>query len=195
MPVPSLGPAWAGVWTQAEPGLPALLLRAPSPSCGLLGFFVLFTTPHPVFFPSLLFWAVFSMARPSPQPVPHLRQGRAVRGVRSPLPLCPVPGLGLGLLVCCWGFVSLSVRVRASTCLRASVDTLWSWGQDPASGHPRPFVRPLVHLVEGRGGWLVRGVAAGCWRSTLVTGDLGPRPPLRSGPRIRHWWVSGGWEG
>lgn len=50
-------------------------------------------------------------------------------------------------------------------------------GQDPAFGHPSPFVPPLYIIVGGRGGSLARVIAVGSWKSMLVMGDLGPQPP------------------
>lgn len=51
--------------------------------------------------------------------------------------------------------------------------------EDSASGHPDCLYYLLFIMVEGRGGCLVRGIAARLWRSMLVMGELGPSSPIK----------------
>lgn len=136
---------------------------------------------------SFLFWALLPMAGSHPCPVLPLRQGRAVRGP-CPHPL-PHARLGRGLFVSRQGFVSRCVCVPMSMRLGASACTLWSRGQDPASGHPRSFVLALVQHGGGRGR-LVRAERPG-FRGQRCSGGFAPSPHQGLGPGFDTGWGVG----
>ena len=78
-----------------------------------------------------------------------------------------MPGLCGGLFVCCRGFVSLCVHTRVSRSLGLHPVDSEPWGQNPAFGHPRPFVLPLVYHRGGQERLLQRAMAVGSCRSVL----------------------------
>lgn len=132
---------------------------SPSPSWSrplLMAFLALFA----VYCPTSSFFSLFLVLGyvpygwlSYPLTCPLSEVGGGLGGGSCPPRLCPMPALGWGLFVCCWGFVSPCVRVRVSMCLRTSVYTLWSWGQDLSLATPEPLFYPLYI----RGGCLVRG--------------------------------------
>lgn len=169
----------ARVRMQPEPGLPAL----PSPPClppsswpAWLSLFC-FAISHPFSSPSTFsFWFLppLPVAVSHLCPFPHLRRGRAKRGTLSPAPP-PHAGPQCGALCLLLGLCEpVCARVHVSTCPGAAIYPPWiwrPWGQDLLWPPQTLCTSPCTSWL-GAEEVPMRGIAAGSWRSTLITGDL-----------------------